>query len=416
MRLFVTGATGYIGERLIRRARADGYEVIAATRHRPQDARIEWVPFDFAAYNELRLPPKVDVVIHLAAVTKHDIVNPETEIAAARHLIAAALQGGATFIFVSSQVARAAAPTPYGRTKWQIERIVLEAGGWAVRPGQVYGGPERGLFGVLVNAVRKLPVIPAFVPAPRIQPIHIDDLVDGLLRCCVSPPGAPRVLCLGSDTPVSFTDFLSAIARDRVGRVRLPLPVPVVLVRLVVTLLGANLSSRLGLDKLNSLFDLPTMQTGDDLAALGLTLRPLSSGMTKRGKHGRRRLIREGRALLTYVLKIEPAVALIKRYVRGIEDLRGGQAIGLPAWMQKRPATIALLDDRSTQATAKGQEFHWRLDAAIVLAEASVQGATRFLGLGGRSGFVIDGLRMAGAVFRVAAWRLLSLMIRCRLG
>jgi NADH dehydrogenase len=189
-----------------------------------------------------------------------------------------------------------------------------------------------------------------------------------------------------------------------------------VLVRLVVTLLGANLSSRLGLDKLNSLFDLPTMQTGDDLAALGLTLRPLSSGMTKRGKHGRRRLIREGRALLTYVLKIEPAVALIKRYVRGIEDLRGGQAIGLPAWMQKRPATIALLDDRSTQATAKGQEFHWRLDAAIVLAEASVQGATRFLGLGGRSGFVIDGLRMAGAVFRVAAWRLLSLMIRCRLG
>lgn len=416
MRLLVTGATGYIGERLCRRARAEGYDVIAATRHRPQDAGIEWVPFDFADYNALRLPAQVDVLIHLAAVTKHDTVNPETEIAAARYLIAAASQSGAKILFVSSQVARAAAPTPYGRTKWQIERLALDAGGWAVRPGQVYGGPERGLFGVLVNAVRKLPIIPAFVPAPRIQPIHIDDLVDGLLRCCVSPPGAPRVLCLGSDTPVSFTDFLRAIARDRVGRERLPLPVPVVLVRLVVTLLGTNLSSRLGLDKLNSLFDLPAMQTRDDLAALGMTLRPLSSGMTKRGEDGRRRLIREGRALLTYVLKTEPAVALIKRYVRSIEDLRGGQDIGLPAWMLNRPATIALLDDRSTQATAKGQEFHWRLDAAIVLAEASVQGATRFLGLGGRSGFVIDGLRMAGAVFRVAAWRLLSLIVRLKLG
>ena len=416
MRLLVTGATGYIGERLCRRARADGHEVIAATRHRPQDARIEWVPFDFAAYNELRLPAQVDVVIHLAAVTRHDAVDPETEIAAARHLIAAALQGGATFIFVSSQVARADAPTLYGRTKWQIERIALDAGGWAVRPGQVYGGPERGLFGVLVDAVRKLPAIPAFVPAPRIQPIHLDDLVDGLLRCCASPPGTPRVLCLGSETPVSFTDFLGAIARDRVGRDRPPLPIPVVLVRLVVTLLGANLSSRSGLDKLNSLFDLPAMRTSDDLAALGMTLRPLSSGMTKRGEDGRRRLIREGRALLAYVLKTEPPVGSIKRYVRGIEDLRGGQAMGLPAWMLNRPATIALLDAPSTQATTRGQEFHWRLDAAIVLAEASVQGATRFLGLGGRSGLVIDGLRMAGAVFRAAAWRLLGLMMRCRLG
>lgn len=416
MRLFVTGATGYIGERLVRRAQSDGYEVIAATRHRPQDARIEWVPFDFATYHELHLPPKVDVVIHLAAVTKHEDVNPETEIAAARQLIATALQSGTKILFVSSQVARADAPTPYGRTKWQIERIVLDAGGWVVRPGQVYGGAERGLFGVLVNAVRKLPIIPAFVPAPVIQPIHLDDLVDGLLRCCASPPGAARILCLGSNTPVSFTDFLRAIARYRIGRYRLPLPVPVAVVRLVVALLGANLSSRLGLDKLNSLFDLPAMQTRDDLAALGLTLRPFSSGMTKVGQDRRRSLIREGRALLTYVLKTEPAVALIKRYVHSIEDLRGGQAIGLPEWMLHVPATLALLDNHSIQDSTKGQELCWRLDAATVLAEASVQGAARFLGLGERSGFMIDGLRMAGAVFRAVAWRLLSLIIRCRLG
>jgi len=38
---------------------------------------------------------------------------------------------------------------------------------------------KRGLFGTLVKVVRRLPLLPTFLPAPKIQPIHVDDLAEG---------------------------------------------------------------------------------------------------------------------------------------------------------------------------------------------------------------------------------------------
>src|SRR5690606_18848395 len=102
--------------------------------------------------------------------------TPEMEIHAASALLSATTALKARFIFVSSQTAQAGAPTQYGRTKHSIEQLVLESGGIVIRPGMVYGGPSLGLNGTLSRLVRKLPVLPAFLPSPRVQPVHVDDL------------------------------------------------------------------------------------------------------------------------------------------------------------------------------------------------------------------------------------------------
>lgn len=409
MKLVVTGATGYIGARLLLLASKQGHEVVAASRKPPHGA--SWLPFDLASRDPIVFPPGTNVVIHLAAdTTSVAIEDSDYELLAARLLIAAAQKVAAKVVFISSQVARPDAPTAYGRTKWRIEQEVLSADGWVVRPGLVYGGCERGLFGTLVGAVRRLPVIPAFLPAPKVQPIHVDDLTEGLLRIAVRDDIEPGIVCLASNEPVSFTRFLMIIASVRLRRRRWLVPVPVILIQAVGLILGMRLRVRLGFERLNSLFDFPLMDTANDLHRLGLSLRSLHSGMHRSGNDRRRRLIYEGKALLTYLLKDRPGVSLLRRYVYALEKLRGGFPLNLPSLTLRLPIILALLDDKGFALSSRGAEFGLRLDMATVLAEATIPGARRFLDLGRVSGALTSMIRLSYPVFAEIFWRILRML------
>lgn len=409
MKVLITGGSGYIGTCLVRLAQNRNYEVVSASRRSLENVSV-WLPFDLNASSAPSLPEGIDAVLHLATDTAESCDDGHNEIAAAKALIVAASDVGAKFVFVSSQTAREDAPTSYGRTKWRIEQEVLAANGLVVRPGQVYGGVERGLFGTLVRFVRLLPLLPAFVPPPLVQPIHVDDCAKGLLRLIERDGISSRVYSLASTDVISFTDFLRSIAQHRVRHRKIFVPVPVAFVQLFIKLLGVKLSAKLGLHRLNSLFDLPPMDTAADLDAIGLELRTLRSGMHRSGSDRRRRLIQEGMALLTYVLRDKPNSALVRRYVRMVERLRAGIPLALPSWLVRWPTTLALLDDHAFADSPLENEFSWRADAATVIAEASVQGAVRFLGATQSTQPLLALVRIFLALSTELFWRLSRLI------
>lgn len=409
MKIAVTGATGYIGVCFAKWAISEGHEVVALSRRRPELVACDWISYELSSKQSLALPIDTDAVLHLAtSKSTNDQLDGAQEVLAAGLLVKAAQRVGAKFIFVSSQTARPNAPTAYGRIKWHIEQNVLATRGWVVRPGQVYGGRPQGLFGELVKMVRHLPVLPAFMPAPKVQPIHVDDLAAGLLRIAERSGIPAGVLCLASPDPVSFTDFLHVIARSRLRLRRWFFPVPVLVISTAIRLTREPLRTRIGLERLRSLFDLPMMNTAPDLQRLGLQLRPLSSGMHPAGSARRRHLLVEGHALLSYVLRVQPGNAMLGRYVRAIEKLRGGVVLSLPGPFVWWPALLALIDRGNRTETAWDKEFLWRLDAATVLAEASPLGARVFLGMGERYGFMGSLFRIARAIALEASWRILS--------
>lgn len=406
MKVLITGATGYIGERLVQAALARKFDVVSLSRRPSRHSGVAWIPYDLFDHVAPNFPNGTDAVIHLAAGTAstHNIEDYD-ELRAAQLLLAAAKKSNIKFIFVSSQTARHDAPTAYGRMKWRIEQDVLASKGWVIRPGQVYGGAEHALFGTLVAAVRRLPVLPAFLPSPKVQPIHVDDLAGALLNIVERNDITPSLFQLASQDPISFTYFLSVIASVRIRHARWFFPVPVVFVKIVGRILGKRLRAGLGLDRLSSLFNLPTMDCWHDLQRLGIVLRPLRSGMHRSGDDRRRSVIEEGRCLLTYLLKEVPDSDLLRRYVRAVEHLRGGHALNLPKVVRMKPILLSLLDDRSVVASIFGAEFAWRLDAATILAEATRQGVDRFLGK--QTGIVTSTMNISHAVFAEVMWRIL---------
>lgn len=411
MKLVITGATGYIGQRLSALAAARGHEVICATRE-PCPAAYAWLPYDLRdpAPN---CPADAQALIHLAAHTSNAVHNDaDGEVRAAQALIECARQGSAKFIFISSQTAEATTPSVYGRTKWRIEQPVLAAGGTVIRPGQVYGGPEHGLFGLLSGLVRRSPLIPILIPAPCVQPIHVDDLAAAILAVAERDDIRAEILNVGAVQPIAFGRFLMSIATHRVRAVRLPIPVPVALLRLLRRSLGQSLSTKLGLERIFSLILLPPMDTERSLQRLGLRLRPLAYGMHRSG-HGRRRgLLREAAALLGYLLKRPPQRNLVIRYTRALEHAGRTCPILHSRWLMRWPMLLALLDDAGILGKPDGQELAWRLQVALGIAEASPQGAQVFLGaLPPRSLLVTVaalGLTLASAL----AWKLAALACR----
>ncbi|MEO6064351.1 MAG: NAD-dependent epimerase/dehydratase family protein, partial [Lysobacterales bacterium] len=333
----ITGASGYIGRAVVARALQQGCEVVTIGRrgvaglaHRHADLREDPAP---------DLLKGLDAVIHLAADTGGGGELVAAEIRFAHALASASQRAGLRLLVVSSQAASPNAPSHYGRTKAAIEERVLAHGASVLRPGLVYGGAESGLFGTLVGLVRRIPLLPDLRPRPQVQPIHVDDLAEGLVAATIRNHLPGQVRCVAG-APMTFVEFLAAIARYRVGRRRVRVPVPLATLRIALAGLSRLLGPTLGPERLDSLTRLPPMDCATDLGLLEIRLRPLPDGLSRSGR-ATRRMLWEGRALMHGFLGRGPSRWLARRYVHALQQHGQHGALDLPRRALAWPSLIA---------------------------------------------------------------------------
>lgn len=236
MKLAITGATGFVGGRLLTLAVAQGHEVRALTR-RSQNERhgVTWVQGALDNRQALqRLADHADAVIHVAGVINApDAAGFEAgNVTGTLAVLAAATATGVRrFVHVSSLAAREPELSLYGASKQRAEELVERSGlDWAiVRPPAVYGPGDRETLELFKAARLGLVPLP---PRGKISLIHADDLCRLLLA--LAEPDAPKQQIFEADDGRAggwtHREFATAMAEAQ-DRRTLALSMPAGLIR-----------------------------------------------------------------------------------------------------------------------------------------------------------------------------------------
>ena len=193
MTLAITGATGFVGSRLLDLAVADGHQVRALTRRtRPPRDGVTWIEGALDRSDSLaELADGATAMIHVAGV-----INAPDEagfeagnVTGTAAMLAAAERGHVErFVHVSSLAAREPGLSLYGASKARSEALVASSPlrSVIVRPPAVYGPGDRETLDLFKMAKRGVVLLP---PKGRLSLIHVDDLARLLLA--LAAPEAP---------------------------------------------------------------------------------------------------------------------------------------------------------------------------------------------------------------------------------
>ena len=251
MIILITGAAGEIGSRMVRRFHAQGHTVRAlilpgdplaarlgdaAQIHVGDVTKPETLAAAFAG---------VDVVYHLAAVLlcedaeRFRAVNVE----GTRNVAATAEATGVRhLIHISSASVVYPKTTHYSRSKRQAEDIVTacrKVRFTLVRPTLVYdrdGGLE---FKLYADFVKRYPVVPLVAGGrARKRPVHVDDLLSGLLAMAGNPITFGKTYNLSGGETVTLRE-LAELMLERQGLHKPMLTIPASLCRVAARAWGA---------------------------------------------------------------------------------------------------------------------------------------------------------------------------------
>jgi NADH dehydrogenase len=250
MVVLVTGGSGEIGRRLVERLLASGRDLRVLTRSsRPPapSSRCTWVQGDLRDASAVAAAlAGVDEVIHAAAVTHttERTLYAAVNVQGTAHLVdAAAPRGLKRFVHVSTR-AIGAAGGGYSHSKERAEARVTASGlPWVVlRPAEVYGGGGHDAVLDLVRTIEQR----RFVLVPghgrwRLSPVHVDDVVEALVRALDAEVAVGQVYTLAGPEELTLVQLVERI-EAHLGvprRVRIHVP-------LVVARVGVELAALLG--------------------------------------------------------------------------------------------------------------------------------------------------------------------------
>lgn len=252
MRVFITGASGFIGRALRERYTADGHQVLGCDLVADPERQI--VAGDVAEAGAWQdHAAGCELVIHTAADVSFRLEHSEriwraNVLGSANALTAAERVGAQRFVHLSSvTVFGMDFPdgvderypvhytfVPYPDSKIASEQVVLQAQlegrmhCTVVRPGDVYG-PRSRPWAVIPTELIKARrfTLPASGRGIH-SPIYIDDLVDGIVLAAASEEAAGQVLTLSGGVGTPCREFFGPYA-ELVGRRLITLPSPIVL-------------------------------------------------------------------------------------------------------------------------------------------------------------------------------------------
>jgi uncharacterized protein YbjT (DUF2867 family) len=232
----VTGATGYIGGRLVPELLAAGHRVRVMTRSpdrvrdHPWADRVEIVRADAADADEVAASCEgVDVVYYLVHALGGGPEFEATDRRTAQVMAGAAREAGVgRLVYLGALVPEGEALSPHLRSRTEVAEILLGSGvPTAVLRAAVVLGSGSASFEMLRYLTERLPVMvtPRWVHS-RIQPIAVRDVLRYLVGCAGLPASVHRCFDIGGPDVMNYAEMMQRYAAVAGLPRRRILPVP----------------------------------------------------------------------------------------------------------------------------------------------------------------------------------------------
>ncbi len=264
VRVFITGAGGFIGRSLAERYRSLGHSVGGCDLVADPDRGVVASDVAQAGAWESALAG-ADVVVHTAATVSlrteraHEVWR--ANVLGTANVVEACARGGVgrlvhfssvtAFGFSFPDGVEETYPVrftfiPYPDSKIASEQVVLQAhaagrvSATIVRPGDVYGPRSRAWAVLPAEHIRARRFSLPGGGRGIFSPVYIDNLLDGVVAAAQSPEAAGEVFTLSDGVGVACREFFAPYA-ELVGRRLITLPTPVALGAAALVQLAARL-------------------------------------------------------------------------------------------------------------------------------------------------------------------------------
>ncbi|QQE76766.1 complex I NDUFA9 subunit family protein [Alicyclobacillus sp. SO9] len=251
MNVFVTGGTGYVGNRIVDSLLHDGHQVTllqrpGTTRPTPYDVKIVHGDL-FSSQTLTRGLAGADAVVHLVGIIRErkrqGITMQRIHVEGTKRIVEAATASNVPRILhMSALGARLNAVSAYHKSKWEAEGIVRTSGlqYTIFRPSVVYGkgGPGPEFLGQLTDLVRSAPVTPVIGDGHfLLQPISVETVAAAFVNALDRPEAIGKTYELGGHDTVSYRKILELIASRQNKSLR-AVRIPVWMMKALVNAFG----------------------------------------------------------------------------------------------------------------------------------------------------------------------------------
>ncbi|RMF97777.1 MAG: complex I NDUFA9 subunit family protein [Candidatus Schekmanbacteria bacterium] len=237
-KIFITGATGFVGRSIVRAGKKEGYTFACLVRNLDRAKKIltsnscTFIKGDITNIGSLKkVIEKNDAVINLVGIISETKKSSFDEIhfKGAKNLIDASKSSGIKkFIQMSALGARKDGKTAYHITKWKAEDYLQKSGlNYTIFKPSVIFGKDDKFINLFIKLLKLSPIFPALGKG-TLEPVWVEDVANSFINALNNPKSDRQIIELGSGKVYTHTELLKTLCQKlHIKRLIFPMPTPI---------------------------------------------------------------------------------------------------------------------------------------------------------------------------------------------
>ncbi len=297
MKCCVIGGTGFVGSRLVARLANAGYRVTVPTRDPERCRHLRVLPTVSGIRADIHAPETLRSMLEGAdtAINLVGILNEpgrdgagfrRAHVELTQKLIGACSTAGVRHLVQISALNATSPDTPdpetshYLRSKGEAEAVLRASGlNWTILQPSVIFGPGDSFLNRFAGLLRSVPLaFPLAMPGARFAPVHVDDVVEAIIRVLDQPAAFGHTFQLYGPETYTLRELVELVA-ETMGLRRRVIGLPRSLSRLQAAVMDYVPGKPFSTDNYRSLLT-DSVGSSDGLQQLGIKPRALCPNLT----------------------------------------------------------------------------------------------------------------------------------------